>query len=181
MYWNGETKIKVYNLVQLLTVALSCRLFMGLQDHGRVAKIAKMMDTVSLGLHSFPALNFPGSAFYRATRAANAIRKEIQLLIKERKEAITSGAQTHDFLSYMICSTDPTGRFMPEQEVADKVMGLLAAAFNSPSIATTFLMKYLGERPDIYDKVRTGKKVFSRIYRNCKMLFRRLLSIDKKP
>jgi cytochrome P450 len=136
---------------------------MGLQDQGRVAKIAKMMDTVSLGLHSFPALNFPGSAFYRATKAANAIRKEIRLLIKEKKEAITSGAQTHDFLSYMICSTDPTGRFMPEQEVADKVMGLLAAAFKSPSIATTFLMKYLGERPDINLRQKSERvKVFSR-------------------
>ena len=114
------------------------RFFAGLEDHDRFAKLAKLMATMGTSMTSFPA---------------EEVTKEFQLLIKEKKEAMSRGIEMHDLLSYMIFSTDSYGRFMPEHEVADKFMGLLSAAFSSPSIATTFLMKYLGESPDIYAHV----------------------------
>ena len=140
MHWNGNgtQKVEVYNLVQLLVMRLAVRFFAGLEDHDRFAKLAKLMATMGTSMTSFPA---------------EEVTKEFQLLIKEKKEAMSRGIEMHDLLSYMIFSTDSYGRFMPEHEVAGKFMGLLSAAFSSPSMATTFLMKYLGESPDIYAHV----------------------------
>ncbi|KAL0005160.1 hypothetical protein SO802_012721 [Lithocarpus litseifolius] len=147
--WNGTQKVEVYNLVQLLVMRLAMRFFAGLEDHDRVAKLAKLMATMGTSMTSFPAAKFLGTEFYRSLKAEEEVIKEFQLLIKEKKEAMSRGIEMHDLLSYMIFSTDSSGRFMPEHEVVGKFIGLLSAAFSSPSIATTFLMKYLGEKPDI--------------------------------
>ncbi|GFS44717.1 cytochrome P450, family 716, subfamily A, polypeptide 1 [Actinidia rufa] len=53
--------------------------------------------------------------FYRANKAAAAIRKELVTVIKEKKAAMTSGAP-------MIVVTDPNGKYMPEAKIADKMM-----------------------------------------------------------
>lgn len=95
--------------------------------------------------------------FYRAMKAAEAMRKEVLMLIKEKKAAVSSGgAKVTDIMSHLLFNPDPTGRFIPENEVADKVMGLMTGGFHSPSMATSFLIKYLGEYPKVCDKVRTG-------------------------
>ncbi|KAH7516267.1 hypothetical protein FEM48_Zijuj10G0117000 [Ziziphus jujuba var. spinosa] len=67
---------------------------------------------------------------------------------------MSSGTKMHDIISLMISKPDPTtGKFMAVSEIADKALGLLSGAFNSPSIATAFVMKYLGERLQVFHKV----------------------------
>lgn len=92
-------------------------------------------------------MNFPGTIFNSASKGAAAIRKQIIPIIKEKKAAaLLSGNQ----LSYMIASTNSSGKFMPETELADKaVMGLLTAGYSTVASALTFVMKFVGERPDI--------------------------------
>lgn len=155
-YWVGKQNVDAHHLSQLLVLTLSGRFFWGLEDEARIEKLCKLMDTMMLALHVIP-LNIPGTIFYRAMKAAEAARKEIQLLIKEKKEAISNGVKMTDILSFMIAHPDPaTGNFMPEHEIADKTIGLVSAAFNSPAMTTSFIVKYLGERPGIFDKVRKG-------------------------
>ncbi|PRQ36627.1 putative cytochrome P450 [Rosa chinensis] len=87
--------------------------------------------------------------------------------VKEKKEVMAStGNKMHDLLSYMIATPDPTGRFMPENEIANKIMGNVAASFNSPAMTTTFIVKFLGERPDIYDEVLIGDFEVQKIWRS---------------
>ncbi|KAF3432238.1 hypothetical protein FNV43_RR26977 [Rhamnella rubrinervis] len=153
-HWVGKQNVDAHHLSQLLVLTLSGRFFWGLEDQARVEKLCKLMDTMMLALHVIP-LNFPGTIFYRAMKAAESARKEIQLLIKEKKEAICNGVKMTDILSFMIAHPDPaTGNFMAEHEIADKTIGLVSAAFNSPAMTTSFIVKYLGERPEIFDKVR---------------------------
>ncbi|XP_061993301.1 beta-amyrin 28-monooxygenase-like [Rosa rugosa] len=154
-HWDGKQVVEAHRLTQLLVLTLSAKFFMGLEDHCRIDKLAELMDTMMLALHTVP-VNIPGTAFYQAMKAAQAVRETIQSFIKEKKEVMAStGNKMHDLLSYLIATADPvTGRFMPENEIADKIMGNVAASFNSPAMTTTFIVKFLGERPDIYDKVR---------------------------
>lgn len=155
-YWKGKEIVEVYPMIKLLTASLASQFYLGLQDMVRVSKLSEMMEGMSLGLHSMP-LNFPGTVFYRAKKGAEGIRKEIELLIKEKKAATAKGIKMNDILSFMIANTDPAGRFMPEGEIADKVMGLLVAGFSTPTTAITFLMKCIGERPEVYHKILAGK------------------------
>ncbi|KAK2979068.1 hypothetical protein RJ640_026018 [Escallonia rubra] len=161
MHWEGKQNVKVYDLVQLMTATLSSRFYLGIQDDDRNAKLAKLLDGMSLGLHSMP-IYFPGTIFYHAKNSSNAIRKELQVVIKEKKAAIASGVQMNDILTHMIINSDPTGSYMPEHEIADKIMGLLVAGFSTPATALTFLIRFIGERPEVYERIRAEQLEISR-------------------
>lgn len=159
LHWEGRRDVAVFPLAKTFTLSLASRFFLGLiADHhlDRITRLAEEFDDVSFGLHCIP-WNIPGTVFYRASKGAVAIRKELLSIIKEKKAAIESGEKTHDILSFMILASDPvTGRFTPEMEIADKIMGLLTAGYSTVASAITFLMKFVGERPDIYREILTG-------------------------
>lgn len=154
-YWEGNQEVKAYPLTKTLTLSLASRFFLGTDEPERIARLVGNFDDVSVGLHSL-ILNVPGTIFYRANKAASAIRKELRAVIQEKKAAIAAGAPMQDILTHMILSTDPTGKHMPEAEIADKIMGLLTAGYSTVATAMAFFMKYVGERPDIYQKVLAG-------------------------
>ena len=49
---------------------------------------------------------------------------------------------------------------MPEVETAGKIMGSLITGYNTIAIAIAFLMKSVGERPDIYNKILASNNGF---------------------
>ncbi|KAJ9691351.1 hypothetical protein PVL29_013508 [Vitis rotundifolia] len=151
-HWEGKTEVKVFPFAKTLTLTLACRFFLGIDDPERIARLVTNFDDITLGMHSIP-LKIPGTIFYQASKAAAAIRKELFTIIKEKKAAMATGQPMRDILSHMIVAADPTGRFMPEAEIADKIMGLLTAGYSTVATAIAFLMKFVGERPDIYNKI----------------------------
>ncbi|KAK4768310.1 hypothetical protein SAY87_003451 [Trapa incisa] len=152
-HWDGKDVVKAYPFTKSLTLTLACRFFLGTDHPERIARLVGNFDKVTVGIHSI-ILNLPGTIFYKANVAAAAIRKELRAVIAERKEAISGGgAPMRDILSHMIVATDPTGKYMPEAEIADKIMGMLIAGYSTVATAMTFFMKYVGERPDIYKKI----------------------------
>ncbi|KAH7516268.1 beta-amyrin 28-monooxygenase [Ziziphus jujuba] len=153
-HWVGKETIDVHRKAQLLLLTQSARFFMGLEDDARVQKLCDLMNVIMLSLDVIP-LNFPGTAFYRGMKAAAVAKKEIQMLIKEKKAAMASGMEMKDILSFMTSRPDPaSGKLMAVSEIAEKVLGLLSGAFNPASITISFIMKYLAEKPEVFDKVR---------------------------
>ncbi|KAK4804846.1 hypothetical protein SAY86_004663 [Trapa natans] len=163
LYWEGRKEVAVFPLAKTFTLSLASHFFLGLADHqlGRITRLAGEFDDVSVGLHCIP-WKIPGTVFYRASKGASAIRKELLSIIKEKKAALDRGEKTHDILSFMILATDPgSGRFMPENEIADKMMGLLTAGYNTVASAITFLMKFVGEQPHIYHQILIEQKTIA--------------------
>ncbi|OMO83224.1 Cytochrome P450 [Corchorus capsularis] len=151
-YWEGKSEVKAFPLCKTLTLSLSCRFFLGTDNPERIARLVSYFDDVTLGLHSIPVM-IPGTIFYRAKKAAASISKELREVIKEKKAALASGAPMQDILTHMIVATDPSGKHMPEKEIADKIMGLIVAGYSTVAVAMTMFIKFVGERPDIYAKV----------------------------
>nr|POE97214.1 beta-amyrin 28-oxidase [Quercus suber] len=96
-----------------------------------------------------------GTAFNRAIKASNLIRKELKAIIKQRKIdlAENKASPTQDILSHMLLTSDENGLYMNEMDIADKIIGLLIGGHDTASAAITFVVKYLAEFPDIYNEV----------------------------
>ncbi|XP_039043998.1 beta-amyrin 28-monooxygenase-like [Hibiscus syriacus] len=163
-YWENRDQVEAFTLSKTLTLTLACRFFLGIDEPERISLLVNHFDDITVGMHSLP-LDFPGTGFYKANKAAKAIRRELKEVIKEKKAAMVAGASMQDVLCHMIVATDEAGKFMAETEIADKIMGLLVAGYSTVATAMTFFMKYVGERPDIYAKilaeqleVESGKK-----------------------
>ncbi|KAF7114026.1 hypothetical protein RHSIM_RhsimUnG0100900 [Rhododendron simsii] len=155
IHWEGLSEVKVFPLSKTVTLTLACRFFLGIDNPERIATLVGHFDRVTLGMHSI-ILNVPGTIFYRANKAAAAIRKELVNVIKEKKAAMTSGAPIQDILSHLIVAADPNGNFTPEAVIADMMMGLIVAGYSTVSTTITFFMKYVGENPDVYNRVLSG-------------------------
>ncbi|XP_042037109.1 beta-amyrin 28-monooxygenase-like [Salvia splendens] len=153
IHCHGKKVVEFYPLSKTITLTIACQFFLGINNPERIARFVKNFDDVTVGMHCI-MLNLPGTIFYRGNKAAAALRKELIAVIKEKKEAMAKGGPLHDILSHMIVASDPSGKSMPEPEIADKMMGLLTAGYSTVATTMTFLMKYLGLNPDIYERVR---------------------------
>ncbi|KAK3030486.1 hypothetical protein RJ639_038792 [Escallonia herrerae] len=103
-------------------------------------------------------LNFPGSRFYSAMRAAAAIRKQLAAIIKKRRVALEQKAASpsQNLLSHLLVSSDENGRFLIEAEIINNILTLLFAGHDTSSSAITLIMKNLAELPEVYEKVFRG-------------------------
>ncbi|XP_059637061.1 beta-amyrin 28-monooxygenase-like [Cornus florida] len=152
--WDFKKEVEVFPLAKHYTFAVACRLFLSIEDPKHIAKFSDPFHVLAAGVISLP-INFPGTAFNRAIKAAEMIRKELLGIIKQRKSDLTEKKSSvrHDILSHMLTTTDENGQFMNEMDIADKILGLLIGGHDTASAAITFIVKYLAELPDVYNEV----------------------------
>lgn len=108
-----------------------------------------------MGLSYF---SMTGTIFNKAIKDARFLRKELGVIIRERKTRLENeGIPTvPDLVSSFLLTTDEHGKFMTEEDIADKIMGLLIAGFETTSVALTFTIKYLAELHHVYQEVFKG-------------------------
>ncbi|KMT07677.1 hypothetical protein BVRB_6g148000 [Beta vulgaris subsp. vulgaris] len=58
-----------------------------------------------------------------------------------------------DLLGCLLVDSHKNGKFLSEEEIASKIIGLMFAGFYPTSTTIAFMLKNLAEHPDIYDKV----------------------------
>ncbi|WMV38540.1 hypothetical protein MTR67_031925 [Solanum verrucosum] len=153
-FWEKKSQVQVYPLAKSYTFWLACRLFVSIEDPEHVAKFAKPFDVLAAGLISIP-INLPGTSYNRSIKASNLIRKELLMIIKQRKVDLCEGkaSATQDILSHMLLTSDENGKFMPDLDIACKILGLLVGGHDTASSACTSIVKYLAELPHVYQAV----------------------------
>ncbi|GFY94006.1 cytochrome P450, family 716, subfamily A, polypeptide 1 [Actinidia rufa] len=151
--WN-QSQIKVGHVVTRYTFTVACRLLLSIEDPQKVEKLGKRIGEVVEGTMSLP-INFPGTAFRRAIKASMAVHKELEGVIRQRKNDLSekSVLPPHDLLSHMLLANDENGQFMPEFDIASLIVGLLHGGTHTLNAALTFIMMYLAELPDVYLEV----------------------------
>ncbi|KAL7136991.1 hypothetical protein ABFS83_10G065400 [Erythranthe nasuta] len=148
-----ENIVTVLPLVKKFTFAVACRLFLSIDDPVHIARFDKPFRVLAAGILSVP-VDFPGTRFNRAIKAADSIRREILEIIGRRKSVPTAAVVDRcDILAHMLTTPDENGNLMSEMDIADKIIGLLFGGHDTVSVAITFIVKYLSELPHIYDKV----------------------------
>ncbi|KAA8527153.1 hypothetical protein F0562_008618 [Nyssa sinensis] len=117
---------------------------------------------MTVRLHSMP-IYFPGTVFYHAKKSAEAMRKLVQQLIREKKDAMSSGIQMHGILSHMILSNHPSAsRFASDTKISTLSTGIVVSGFTTPATALAIVMKYIVETPKIYEKIRAEQLEISK-------------------
>ena len=151
-HWEGNELgevIRCYELVKSFALTLSCSYLLGMEAE-RSAKLSGKFDDIVNGIQSIH-VEFPGTVFYRAKRAAEEVRREIEVLIEEKRGVATS----EDLLS-MLMAGDQSGKIMLPSTVANIIMGVMAASYGSVVTAITYMLKFVGERTQVYDKIYSG-------------------------
>ncbi|KAL2925659.1 Beta-amyrin 28-monooxygenase [Bienertia sinuspersici] len=152
--WENKDEIFVFPLAKRYTFWLACRLFLSVEDPDHIARFADPFHLLASGIISIP-IDFPGTPFNKAIKAANIIRKELRMIINQRKIDLAEkkATPTQDILSHMLTVRDDNGQHMNEMDIADKILGLLIGGHDTASVVITFIIKYLAELPHIYNGV----------------------------
>ncbi|XXG52391.1 hypothetical protein AAC387_Pa03g0743 [Persea americana] len=150
--WEGKGKVRAFQLIKDYNFRLSCRIMLGTEDPDKMMKIGSGFKVLFKGILGLP-LNFPGTAFHRAMRAVEAIKRELKCIIEERRAASLEKMQETDLLSGLLLTADDEGDSMAEEEAFENLMLYLFAAHESSTTTTAMVMKYLAEMPHIYDEV----------------------------
>lgn len=105
----------------------------------------------------FFLLYLTGTIFNKAIKDAIFLRKETLVIITERKTMLEKeeNPTVRDLLSYFLLTPDADGKFMSEEDISYKILGLLIAG-ETASTALTFTVKYLAEHPHFYQEVYKG-------------------------
>ena len=158
-YWASNKKVKICPLSKKYTFALSCRLFMNIEDPKWVSKISDGFERIMAGSFSL-SLDIPGTTFNHAIKARNNLHKEIEETIRKRKKELTEKRDKelviHDLLSHMLLLSYQNSKVMSDIEISTPINSLLLASHETVSTAITFVFKYLAEFPDVYDVILKG-------------------------
>ena len=102
-WWEGKDEIYVFPLAKKHTFFLACRLFLSVEEPDHIARFADPFHLLAAGIVSIP-LDFPGTPFNKAVKAAKVIRKELMVIIKQRKHdlAMKKATPVQDILSHML-------------------------------------------------------------------------------
>ncbi|KAE9449252.1 hypothetical protein C3L33_18867, partial [Rhododendron williamsianum] len=153
--WETKTgEVVVNELVKKYSTVVACQLLMGVKDHERLAGFPDRFAGVVAGILSVP-INFPGTTFNKAIKDAKFLQKEIVVAIKEKKSTLEKEENpvVRDLLSYLLLTPDQNGKLMSEEDMSDRIMGLLIAGHDTTSSVLTLTIKYLAELPHIYQEV----------------------------
>ncbi|XP_027348453.1 beta-amyrin 28-monooxygenase-like [Abrus precatorius] len=150
-HWEGKTQVKVYPLVKVFSLTVVYQFFLGIDDQHHVAKFANKFDNLYSGVYSVP-VNFPGSTYGRALKDAAAIRKEIQFFIMEKIDALSKGQVMDDLLAHIVGAVQDE-KYVPKLEISNIIMGLMNSSYISIAVILSFMIKHIGQRPDIYQKI----------------------------
>ncbi|KAF6139309.1 hypothetical protein GIB67_021519 [Kingdonia uniflora] len=158
-HWEGKDVVKVFPLVKMFTFQLACCLFATITEDEKIARLSQVFNVFLKGIIEIP-LNFLGTRFYRAVKAANMIRGELQTILEQRKVDLehNNAPRTQDLLSHMLVTPDESGRFLTEKEIVNNILVLLFAGHDTSGSTITMLVKYLGELPHVYDKLFTEQR-----------------------
>nr|QWK52382.1 cytochrome P450 716A1 [Isatis tinctoria] len=148
--WANQDQLIVFPLTKKFTFGIACRLFLSMEDPERVRKLEEPFKKVATGVFSVP-IDLPGTRFNRAIKASRLLRKEVAEIMRQRKEELKAGKASpeHDMLSHLLISIGET----KDEDVADKIIGLLIGGYDTASIVCTFLVSYLADFPDVYTRV----------------------------
>ncbi|GFQ05730.1 beta-amyrin 28-oxidase [Phtheirospermum japonicum] len=153
-YFLSKEELKVFPTIKLFAFEVACRSFMSIEDPSQIKKLVELFNVFLRGIFAIP-LNFPGTGFYYGKKATAAIKKELGLIVRQRREALEqkTASPSQDLLSHLLVTPDEKGEFMSESVIANNILMLLFGGHDTSTCSITMLIKVLAEHPEVYEAV----------------------------
>ncbi|ERN13703.1 cytochrome P450 716B1 [Amborella trichopoda] len=160
--WNGKPEVKAYDMIKAYTFALACSLFASIEREDHSAELSVLFTVLVKGLMRLD-LKIPGTRYYKAKTATQALKRELRKEMEVRKEALREGRASpkQDLLSYLLTTADDQGGYMSDAEVVDNILLLLFAGHDTSSSTLLIVLKHLAEKPYFYNEILTEQREIS--------------------
>ncbi|MCD7470945.1 hypothetical protein HAX54_011188 [Datura stramonium] len=160
---NNNNEVIVYDLVKLFTFSLSVRAFIGIDESDKILNLYEKFKIFTRGLLAVD-INLPGTTFYKAMKAGNELRKEMKVIIEERRAELLKNPDMPkvDVLTQLISEQDEDGKYMTEVEMMDKVFGFIIGSYDTTATTITLTMKYLKQKPHFFTQIMEEQNEISR-------------------
>ncbi|XP_055835001.1 beta-amyrin 28-monooxygenase-like [Solanum dulcamara] len=165
-HWKGNNEVIVFDLVKLFTFSLSIKAFIGIEElDNKILNLYEKFKIFTRGLLVMD-INLPGTTFYKAMKAGNELRKEMKVIIEERRAKLLENSNLsnvyNDLLTQLIIEQDEDGKYMTEVEIVDKVFGFIIGSYDTTATTITLTMKYLNQKPEFFNEIMEEHNEISR-------------------
>ncbi|GMH10008.1 hypothetical protein Nepgr_011849 [Nepenthes gracilis] len=155
--WQGKERISLFRSAKILTFTIICECLLGIESN---EESLDCFERVLEGVFA-PAVNLPGTRFWRAKRWRSQVGKTLlQIVRKKRKEmeakeeeedkgVIHDKEQDQAMLLSKLVAALINGE-ITEEEVVDNIVLLIFAAHDTTSFAIAMTFKMLALHPDCY-------------------------------
>ncbi|GLJ25730.1 hypothetical protein SUGI_0492610 [Cryptomeria japonica] len=153
-FWEGKESITVMPLMNKLTFQVACDLFFSLNDSGERDKLALEFGNAVKGIW-FTPLDLPGTTYRRAFEARSRVKKQISVLVEERRREIEGGkeSETQDLMSCLLSMRDENGKALSDEEIIDNVITVMIAGHDTTASLLTHLVRVMALHPEVYQNI----------------------------
>lgn len=143
------------------TLKVIANMLVSLEPEGEEQeKFRANFKVISSSFASLP-LKVPGTAFHRGLKARNRMYAMLDSVIARRRSRREGeAAAPSDFLQTLLRkhAGDEADK-LTDAQLKDNILTLLVAGHDTTTAGLTWLVKFLGENPDVLDKLRVSLSV----------------------
>ncbi|RCV40066.1 hypothetical protein SETIT_9G021400v2 [Setaria italica] len=149
--WLGR-RVLVLEEASSFTLKVIANMLVSLEPEGEEQeKFRANFKVISSSFASLP-LKAPGTAFHRGLKARNRMYAMLDSVISRRREG---GEVRSDFLQTLLRkhAGDDADK-LTDSQLKDNILTLLVAGHDTTTAGLTWLVKFLGENPEVLEKLR---------------------------
>lgn len=139
------------------TLKVIANMLVSLEPEGEEQeKFRANFKVISSSFASLP-LKLPGTAFHRGLKARNRMYAMLDSVIARRRIRDGGGEAPSDFLQTLLRkhAGDEADK-LTDAQLKDNILTLLVAGHDTTTAGLTWLVKFLGENPDVLAKLRVS-------------------------
>lgn len=144
------------------TLKVIANMLVSLEPEGEEQeKFRANFKVISSSFASLP-LKLPGTAFHEGLKARNRMYAMLDDVIARRRASADAGAGHDDFLQMLLMKHargsggEDDEEKLTDAQLKDNILTLLVAGHDTTTAGLTWLVKFLGENPDVLQKLRVN-------------------------
>lgn len=142
--WDGQL-INTFQEMKTYAFNVALLSIFGKDEISSIEELKKCYYALEKGYNSMP-VNLPGTLFHKSMKARQQLGQIVASIISSRRERNVEGK---DLLGSFMESKEA----LTDDQIADNIIGVIFAARDTTASVLTWIVKYLGENPNILKAV----------------------------